>query len=295
MHIDKLTVADFMERNVLHFDPDAEDTCRAVCQRLNVYFLPALSGDHYHTYSTQQKRFIELPIEEEQRINVRASFSSVSDRIHNIIGNVLFVYENKRLVGMLSFSDYHRPVVTKSITNDLSNFGLLLRRLLELHEKTDHDVFEWLKGQSLELASEDRLKLLFNQLHPETSHPHMPPFARFRTKELLAYANADEHGPLYRGINSGLFDNFGRLINFTNITKEAVDYAGSMAQYRWDKFGALDTDVMAFKREYLNLVNAVTTHSTYQRILQENNRLALERVSQFGSLSIMSSIWPTAQ
>ncbi|XWW47030.1 hypothetical protein JYG30_06170 [Fibrella sp. USSR17] len=296
MHIDKLTVADVMERNILYFDPDAEDTCYAVCKRLNIYFLPALSGDRYYTYSAQQKRFIELPIEEDQRIIVRVPLFHASDRLQFTTGNVLFVYDNKRLAGMLSFSDYHRPVVTQAITNDLSDFGVLLRRLLELHEKTDHDVFEWLKGQSQELVSEDRLKSLFNQLHPETSHPHMPPFMRFRTKELLAYVAADEHGPIYEDINSEMKDIFSRytvfkrLNKFADAAKEAIDYAGSMAQYRWDKFGMLDSDVGEFKREYLNLVNAVTTHSMYQRILQENNKRALEQVSQYGSLSEMGRL-----
>ena len=292
MHIDKLTIADVMERNVLYFDPDAEDTCRAVCQRLNIYFLPALSGERYYTYSAQQKSFIELPIEEEQRITAQVPLFNSLDWLYDAKGKVLFVYDNERLAGMFSFSDYHRPVVTQAIINDLSDFGLLLGRLLELHEKTDHDVFEWLKGQSLELASEDRLKLLFNQLHPETSHPYMPPFARFRTKELFAYACADEHGMHYVDDDSGLgrYISLRLLTDFTNTTKEALEYAGSMTAHRWDTTSALTFYTTQFKQEYLCLVKAVTTRSDYQRILRENNKLALERANQYGSLSAMNRI-----
>ena len=137
----KLCFEDIMEKRVLYYDEESEPACFDICEYLNIDNLPAIDGQNFYELST--KKFVMKKIAGEHKIFANESIfdSKVLAQFKLNRHNVLFVFEENSLKGVVHLSDYNRDIVLQNIQDDILSFERKLRQLILLNGYKNKDMY----------------------------------------------------------------------------------------------------------------------------------------------------------
>ncbi len=142
-----LTFADIMERDLYYYDSTREDICRQFCEMLHISYLPSLEKEPSFYSWDADKEVFEGPNLVTHRVSVRADDlifqPSILKKFSYHHHNVLFVLEEKRLVGVVHIADYNKNAVLLTYYAFLLDFEKKLRELLIFSNKTNEDLVDY--------------------------------------------------------------------------------------------------------------------------------------------------------
>jgi hypothetical protein len=136
----KLTFENIMQPEILFYDKKMEAACFDICGHLKIDNMPAINGKNY--YELHNKQFKKKTIGNVHKLYLDDSVFSPAllkkFRVNN--HNVLFVFEENVLRGVVHISDYNRNNVLESVQDDLLAFERKLRQLILLNGFKNEDM-----------------------------------------------------------------------------------------------------------------------------------------------------------
>jgi hypothetical protein len=132
MNHHKLTYQDIMQSNILYYDSESEAACMDICNYLQIDNMPALDGMHF--YELRERTFHVEKIKEAHKVNTNDYLFSREciDKFTENKHNVLFVFEENVIRGVVHISDFNRNIVLQAIQDDMLSYERNLRQLILL-------------------------------------------------------------------------------------------------------------------------------------------------------------------
>ena len=129
----KLTFENIMQSQILFYDKKVEAACFDICEHLKIDNMPAINGKNY--YELQNAQFKSKTIRKLHKLFIDDSIFKpvIQKKFMANKHNVLFVFEENVLRGVVHISDYNRNNVLESVQDDLLAFERKLRQLILLN------------------------------------------------------------------------------------------------------------------------------------------------------------------
>lgn len=122
-----------LTRGIIFFDEEYLEECKEFCQLRNINFLPHIHDPHSCYFYDQEKSEFRKQLVQEEQI-VQMSDSIFQDQFLDLFKKyeVLFVYRNQVIQGVVHYSDYNRSAVYED----------LYRKLYQLERGLTHLILE---------------------------------------------------------------------------------------------------------------------------------------------------------
>lgn len=141
----RLCFSDIMTNEIFCYNHALDEVCKTFCKKRNITYLPSKKHS-YLCYKLIGDEFKEEKIGESQKVRVDDHIfdNSVLEKFKK--HHVLFVYREKKLKGVIHFSDYNRNPVFINIYALLIEFEKKIRELLISHDYNNNDMLEYFKN-----------------------------------------------------------------------------------------------------------------------------------------------------
>lgn len=143
-----LTFKDIMTRSVVYYDERYIETCRDFAETRKISYMPLIDDpEKCYKYDLDAKRFEKkaLWIKDPQSVEVTNDIFkwSLIEKFKDY--EVLFVKNEKNLVGVVHFSDYNRQAVYREVYNQLYLLERGLKYYIATFSQEKTNIYEWLK------------------------------------------------------------------------------------------------------------------------------------------------------
>ncbi len=114
-----LTFENIMQSSILYYDKKSEEACYDICRYLQIDNMPAIDGTHY--YEQETGIFTQKSITIDHSISVSSSIfrQEIIPQFEVNRHNVLFVFEEDVMMGVVHICDYNRDIVLQYIQDDI--------------------------------------------------------------------------------------------------------------------------------------------------------------------------------
>lgn len=146
MEHQNLCFKDIMQTKMLFYDKSSEAACFDICSYLKIDNLPAVNGKNF--FELKGKKFSSKKFTRKNTISYNDrifSAEAISKMLQNK-HNVVFVFPDDVLMGLVHICDYNKNIVLQSIQDDILDFERMIRQLLDLSGYTNNHMIEHFQG-----------------------------------------------------------------------------------------------------------------------------------------------------
>lgn len=278
----KLTFGDIMQSNILYFDETQAEACQQICDRLKIDNMPSIDGKN--VYFTENGIFTKRTIEKHNRFSLeqRIFDESVLDVFQKNNHDVVFVFEEEVLQGVVHFCDYNQNGVLQAIQSDILRFERNLRVYLQLcgfSNQSILDYFEVKSQEEIRKQKEKRFatnKLQFFENKAKKMH-ELGEFQLFDFGDLLAFGNSSFSGKCYTGAHT---DRIRELRNMAMHGKNPVSINHESVIFSIDSLKFFLETLFLFRTYSNKLVSAIHSHEEHIDSKRIANKKKLEIIHQ---------------
>ncbi len=256
--------------NVIFFDKDFENTCRRVCEILDIDLFPLFNS--YSAMTLNKGKWIKKSVNDYQKINNNTLIfdKSVIERMDNAPSNILFVYDEQNIFfGIVHFTDFHKQIVYQSLYQNFYEFETNIREYLTLLGIKYYDFekyYEYKKKKSKSKYILERLDRLRDSKFREAAGK-LANLQLLELREKLLFMKSSYHKgkdkPL--PVNCKNIDSISKL---RNIIMHSKDFTGHKTDipHNYKTFKDFFNAVLDFKDGFLFIKNL------RQKQMEENQR-----------------------
>jgi hypothetical protein len=191
----RIKLEDIQITDILFYDPDMEEACLRFCQERALDRLPSLS-DPEMCYQITESGFSEVGVPFNRRVDSKIFIfnPTLLERFRE--NQLLFVYENKELTGVVHFSDYNNPAVSAYLFTLLASYEKALRKLLALNGLINQDMLDYFQEVVTTTENDERRRLFSQKLEDykkyRARNDKAHAFERFSLRDLVEFAKKRE-------------------------------------------------------------------------------------------------------
>lgn len=283
----KLTFEDIMQSKILYFDDDAKDACFDICNYLQIDNMPALDGQNF--YERVGENFHQKRIE---KVHKLANHKSICDedvlkKFKDNKHNVLFVFDERVLEGIVHISDYNRDVVLQAIQDDILSFERKLRQLILLHGKKNEDMrayFDYkLSKAKRDKETEIYLNKKINYDNKINEINSLGPFQLFDFSDIMDFASSQFSSYIHtfeKYSISGTEKNGSEILktlrNLAMHGKNPVSINHDTSIYSMESLELLFESLQILRKEYGAITFKIRQHPDYQKSIKLENLSKLD-------------------
>jgi hypothetical protein len=283
----KLTFEDIMQSNILYYDPIAENACFDICNHLRIDNMPGIDGLHY--YERIKGMFERNKIEAFHRVSVNDNLISNEsiEKFKSNSHNVLFVYEEDLLRGVVHISDYNRDVVLQKIQDDVLSFERKLRQLILLSGFKNSNMLEYFEKKLKDSTSTKNIDYYslrirnFNNRKGEIDS--LGPFQLFEFNDLMNFTNSSFSKWIHKvntyelgdAKKSGT-DILRELRNLAMHGKNPVSINRETSIYSLESLHYLKQSLDVLRKESSEVSKKIRLHPDFMLSIELENRKKLE-------------------
>ena len=258
-----------------------------ICDYLKIDNLPAIDGRHFFRSDGVSFTQHELLPEHKLFVNNRLFDDYVLQQFAANRHDVLFVFEEDALRGVVHLCDYNRDIVLQCIQDDILSFERKLRHLILLHGFRNDDMRSYFaykrdktsKGNDktfyqAKIDSYDRRSAEIDTLGY---------FQSFDFSDLLNFASSEFTQCIFKakpytydGIQRSGGDILRELRNIAMHGKNPVAINKETSVYSIDSLKKLSQSLAVLRAEYAAVFNKIRQHPDYLRSIVLENRNKLE-------------------
>lgn len=283
----KLTFQDIMQANVLYYDKYAEAACFDICNHLKIDNMPGIDGLHY--YELEKGNFIKKKVDSIHKVSVNDNvispelFNKFSANRHN----VLFVFEEAVLRGVVHISDYNKDIVLQKIQDDILPFERKLRQLILLHGFTNDNMLEYFEYKLNRNDSQKNVEYyelrIKNYKKRKNEIDSLGPFQLFEFNDLMNFASSSFSKVVHK-VGSYIFNNnkksgadvLRELRNIAMHGKNPVSINRETSIYSMESLQLLTWSLKVLRKEYSEVSKKVRQNPDFLRSIELENRKRLE-------------------
>lgn len=277
-------------KNILYFSEPQKNVCERVCNSLKINIFPDLDQVHY--WELSNGNWQKYPIKDFQKIdnNTQVFDERVLEEICKAPSNILFVFENNELCGILHFVDFDSISIYNSLYNHFYQFENNLREYLSLKGikyKSFIEYFEYKKKKFGDYY-DNRIKLLkSNKFYQEAIE--LPNLHKLQLSDLIRFSTSSFVRQEY-GFRVG--DNklpVKSILDLRNTIMHSKGFTGQGEVYS-HSLGAFTNffkQVLDFKYIYSLLWDIIRENQEEIRIA--NNEFILSQYAQMDDNTIIES------
>jgi hypothetical protein len=226
-----------MASEVLFYDDSFNEDCKKFCEKRNITYLPWKKDERF-CYKLVDHKFEKKRITESQKVNVKEYVfqASVVEKFRK--HQVLFVYRNSDIAGVVHFCDYNRNPVSIYGYALLLEFEKKLRKLLVSKGLNNDDMLAFFskKRDSFSKGNDKgyygRKVKSFQKAENQAKMKELESFQMFCLKDLTDLLNFKNIYTVPDAINDDLRNT---IMHSKNVVKHE-DYATSHLIYNFESF-----------------------------------------------------------
>lgn len=283
----KLTFEDIMQANVLYYDQVAEAACFDICNHLKIDNMPGIDGLHY--YELVNGSFEEKKIEAIHKVSVNDNFISAEsiEKFKSNRHNVLFVFEEEVLRGVVHISDYNRDIVLQNIQDDLLSFERKLRQLILLNGFINDDMlkyFEYKLARNTSPSKREYYELRLKSYNKRKNEiDSLGQFQLFEFSDLMNFGSSSFSKVIHK-VGSYVLGNtkkngaeiLRQLRNLAMHGKNPVSINRETSIYSLESLHLLSESLQVLRKEYSEVSKKIRQHPDFLRSTELENRKKLE-------------------
>lgn len=283
----KLTFDDIMQVKVLFYDKELESACFDICRYLKIDNLPAIDGLHF--YELSKSVFERKKILNKHKVPIHQGIfdKSIIKQFKTNRHNVLFVFEENILQGVVHVSDYNRDILLQTIQDDILSFERKLRQLILLNGFTNNDMklyFIYKRDKSRNKNDVDFYQGKINSFERrQTEIDSLGAFQIFEFSDLMYFAASDFTKSIfitntynYNGKKKPGSDILRELRNLAMHGKNPVAIDKETSIYSLESLTNLSESLNVLRMEYARVSNKIRQHPDFLRSIELDNRKKLE-------------------
>lgn len=283
----KLTFEDIMQANVLFYDEVAEAACYDICNHLRIDNMPGIDGLYY--YELVNGKFEKKKVEAIHKVSVNENLLSAElfEKFKANRHNVLFVFEEDVLRGVVHISDYNRDIVLQNIQDDILSFERKLRQLILLNGFKNENMLEYFEYKLKRNTSPSKIEYyelrLKSYIKRRDEIDSLGPFQLFEFSDLMNFASSSFSKTIHKA-NSYFIGNSKKngteilreLRNLAMHGKNPVSINRETSIYSLESLQLLTESLEVLRKEYSEVSKKIRRHPDFLRSIELENRNKLE-------------------
>ena len=283
----KLTIAEIMQPNILFYDKIAEPACFDICNYLKINNMPSITGTDY--FELIDNKFHKTPINSKHQV-LASSKIFTNDIIKQFAQNnhnVLFVYEENALVGVVHIADYNRDIVLQCIQDDMLILERKLRQLILLNGYTNEDMKLHFEKTLAKTESENTRKYYENKINSYNKNKveinSLGQFQLFEFTDLMNFAHRYEKNPSHQFIDYEIsgkkissIEILRSLRNMAMHSKNPIGRNADTLIYSLKSLEIILSSLQTLRSEYSKIISKIRSHPDLIRSIELDNRSKLE-------------------
>lgn len=244
----ELIFEDIMTSDMFFYDEEYKDKLKEFCEERNITYLPSIEGSNV-CYKLTNNDFEEIKIKNEQKVDV-------DDHVFDYLflekfekHSVLFVFNKKRLIGIVHFSDYNRESVHIYLYKLMLDFEKNLRTLLVLRGLKNEDMIVFFKKHPNNECYAKKLEYHKKENEIE-KRKQLEPFQTFYLKDLIGLIN---HRNILK-LSEEACDVRNQVVHFVSPVRHE-NYEEKKLIYTFDSFKEFFDNVKLLKEQYKKAIN----------------------------------------
>jgi len=236
-----ILVEELMVKELFFFKNREES--KEFCLRRDIEKVPIKNSTKYYMFFNKQtKRFTKKKFKKEDTISAKSNLSELIDKTKK--RDLLFVLDNKKLVGVIHFCDLISSTAYIYFYSILNVFERLLREKLILIKKEDKDILLFLKNR--ESSNKEKLEKLEKNIYEQK----LPPFQHIELRDLLYYSLSEKAISLQYTSKKELKKGIQKIIDFRNTVMHNKDFSS-----RQDS-GNIPSEMLYERKDYNKFLEA---------------------------------------
>lgn len=210
--IESLILVEELMTKELFFFKNKEES-KEFCLKRDIDKLPIKNSNKYYmSFNKRTGRFIKKKMKEEDTISSKSSLPEFLEKTKK--RDLLFAFENKKLVGVMHFCDLIHSSAYVYFYSILNVFERLLREGLIHLGKKDEDIIIFLKKEGSKDIEELKKSILEKKL---------PSFQHIGLRHLINYSLSEKIISLQHNSKKELKEKIQKIINFRNTIMHNKD------------------------------------------------------------------------
>jgi len=244
-----INIKDIMTKDVMYYDPEIEDKLKTYCKEKDITYLPSL--DLKKIYFLHSEAFENKEIEASLKI-LPHLYVFDEDLLKKFKKgkHILFIFNQKLIVGIIHFSDYNRIEVYTYLYELIANLERDLRKLLILRELCNDDMLEFFKKHS------DGNKVYEDKFSKFKDYGNrfkkVGPFEFFDLSDLVALCNGKE----IVKIDQKILELRNKVMHSRSGVKNK-DYEQDPLIYNFESFEGFFNEAIKLQAEFRKIHNRV--------------------------------------
>jgi hypothetical protein len=288
-----IPIQKLITRNVLYFNKNKEETCRRICQILEIDCFPDLTSRSF--WKLKNNTWVKLEIISDNRIDY--SWDCFDLRIIELLekndNNMVFTSNDIHIDGILHFTNYDNKDVYSVLYKNLNVFERNLRLLLNALGYSYNSFLNYYKHKSKkESNNEFYLKKIeeYSSKKFLKSSQDLQPLEKLDFRELLQFSLSSFHskqdlnkiGIKKDGVKINI-ENIGALRN-TVMHSKNIKGESSFLQYNFIEFKKFFNSVNEFRELFYILSSRIINLSLDQK--SKKNLILLEMLNELDDLAL---------
>ena len=276
-----------MQSSILYYDKKSEEACYDICRYLKIDNMPAIDGTHY--YEQEAGIFIQKSITIDHSISVSSSIfrQEIIPQFEVNRHNVLFVFEEDVMMGVVHICDYNRDIVLQYIQDDILSFERKLRQLILLHGYDNTDILNYFIYKR-EKCKDKKSRGFYDQKiqnyeSRRIESDSLGAFQLFDFSDLLNFTESSFTNSFYKIPRYSLLNQnhpgkeiLRELRNLAMHGKNPVKINNQTFIYSLDSLQKLIDSLYVLRKEYSVLTNKIRQHPDFIRSIELDNRSKLD-------------------
>ena len=292
----KLTVEDIMQPKILFYDDHCQNACFEICNYLKIDNLPHISGNYF--YELIEDKFEKKQLKSKHKTSIYTPIFSegLLERFKNNKHNVLFVYYEQSIKGVVHISDYNNDIMLQYIQDDILTLERKLRQLILLKGFLNNHMIDYLNQKKNENNLRDKkkysnkLRIIAKKKEELEAIGH---FQLFEFSDILEFAESNFTNSIFKtkdykfdgNIESGK-EILRKLRNLAMHGKNPIEKQSATSIYSFESLKNLSNSLLVLRKEYSRITNTINSHPAYKRIKLLGNKNKLELISKYRSKSL---------
>ena len=287
----KLTFENIMKSGVLFYDKIAEDACFDICSHLKIDNLPSIDSMNY--YELENSTFQKKEIRNEHCVFVDDSIfeSKFLNSFKINKQNVLFVFEESVIRGVVHISDYNGDIVLQSIQDDMLSFERKLRQLFLLNGFVNEDMYKYFIYKKEKSKRDRDFQFLDRKIKGyQASINEINSLGQFQLcdfGDLMGFAGSKFSGSIFKikeytinGAKKQGTDILREMRNMAMHAKNPISKDLTTSIYNIDSLMMIFESLQVFRQVSAELINKIRQHPDFLRSIELENRSKLQIIHE---------------
>lgn len=283
----KSTFEDIMQPHLLYYDKSSEAACFDICNYLNIDNMPDIDGEHF--FELHDGEFQKEAIGEKHKVSTSKSIFSQEniDKFQVNRHNVLFVFEELAIKGVVHISDFNRDIVLQYIQDDILAFERKLRQLILLHNYQNHDIKAFFEYRQISAKKSSDQSFYKNKIDTYNNRQNeinsLGAFQIFDFSDILNFVGSSFTNQLHKigkySVNNEIKDGASILRDLRNLamhSKNPVSVDKSTSIYSLESLEKLFISLSVLRKEYAIVTMKIRKNPDFLRSIELENRGKLE-------------------